>query len=522
MDLSNEEEFLDSAGDEIVPIKYSLDSDLSPPEAYAVMREYDSTGYTFLLESAETESTEIKQVTEDSVPLSGRGMYSQIGYNPAAVIRTGQEYASIEHFKEGIDFEFSDTVEDGEIKEGFDQLDVLRNATPEFDVRNGSENRPNFTGGLVGFHPYDMVYDVKPLDSQPENPDSESVFVLSDRYLEYDHKDESLELVFTPLPREGLDPEEQLEDIKEEVNRVENELAVEEVDIRDQVSIQSEESGSREEYEQVVRDIKEKILDGEIYQGVISRKRELEMEGDPLTVYSGLREENPSPYMYILEFEDRGVLGASPETLVSVHSEDEDQIVETNPIAGTRRRGRSPDEDRRLMGDMLADDKERAEHNMLVDLGRNDLRRVGKQGTVSVNDYMSVVQYSNVQHLESLASADLSEDKDRFDAMRSIFPAGTLTGAPKVRAMDIIADQENDSRGIYGGAVGYYSLNGDLNSAIAIRSMEFENSDEGFNGSIQAGAGIVQDSEPSKEFDETGNKMGSLEKVVENLEVEEE
>lgn len=523
MNFSNEAEFLNSRDDEIVPLKYDIGSELSPTEAYAVLREYDETGYTFLLESAETESTEIKQVTEDSVPLSGRGKYSVVGYNPAAMVRAGEGKASLEHFIEGIDFDFSEVVEEeGEIKDGYDQLDVLREVAPELDIRNGSENRPNFTGGLVGFHPYDMVYDVKPLSHEAEKTDSESVFVLADRYLEYDHKDESLDLVFTPMSREGVDPEDQLQAIKQEAAEVEEELAVDEPEVANRVSIRSERSGGREEYEQVVRDIKEKILDGEIYQGVISRKRELEMDGDPLAVYSGLRDENPSPYMYMLEFEDRGVLGASPETLVSVHSEGGKDVVETNPIAGTRRRGRSPDEDRKLMGEMLADDKERAEHNMLVDLGRNDLRMVGKQGTVSVDDYMSVVQYSNVQHLESRASAELSDNKDRFDAMRSIFPAGTLTGAPKIRAMEIIADQETDSRGIYGGAVGYYSLNGDLNSAIAIRSMDFENLEDGFRGSVQAGAGIVQDSKPDKEFEETENKMESLEKVIEKLEGKED
>lgn len=518
MDLSNEEEFLNSREGEIVPLKHNIDSELSPPEAYSVLREYDDTGYTFLLESAETESAEIKQVTEDSEPLNGRGKYSSIGYNPAAIILIDEDEASVENLSGGSTVEFSDTVDQGQIKDQYDQLDVLRDVAPDIDFRNGDEDRPNFTGGLVGFHPYDMIYDIKPLSESIENPASESVFVLADRYLEYDHVEEDLELVFNPLLGGYLEPDEQLDRIKAEAAEIEQLLSVEDVCVPDQIEVKETRKSSRDEYEQTVRETKEKILDGEIYQGVMSRKTDLEIDGDPLAIYSGLREENPSPYMYILEFEDKGVIGASPETLASVHEENGKKIVETNPIAGTRPRGRSPDEDRKLMGEMLADDKERAEHNMLVDLGRNDLRRISKQGTVSVDDYMSVVQYKNVQHLESRVSAELSDDHDRFDAMRSIFPAGTLTGAPKVRAMDIIARQEESPRGIYGGAVGYYSLNGDLNSAIAIRSMGFDLNENGnMNGSIQAGAGIVQDSQPAKEFEETVNKMGSLTQVVEHL-----
>jgi len=201
---------------------------------------------------------------------------------------------------------------------------------------------------------------------------------------------------------------------------------------------------------------------------------------------------------------------------VSTHGENGSEIVKTNPIAGTRPRGSSPDKDRKLMGELLADDKERAEHNMLVDLGRNDIRRVSEQGSVNVEDYMSVVQYNNVQHLESIVSGELSDEKNRFDAMRSVFPAGTLTGAPKVRAMEIISDKENSPRGIYGGAVGYYSLNNDSNFAIAIRSMEFEG-DETLEGTVQAGAGIVQDSLPSSEFEETEAKMSSLTQILDQL-----
>lgn len=512
--FENAERFLNRNSDELIPLRKELDISLSPPEAYSLLREYDDTGYTYLLESAETETTAIKQVSDDKGELGGRGKYSQIGFEPSAVIEIGLEEASVENFG-NLEIEFDNSVQNpsgGQIREDYDVLDVLRDICPNLDAPSMEENRPNFLGGLVGFHPYEMVYDIKPLDGVSD--DFSSVFVLSDRYLEFDHNTGKAELVFTPI---GNNSTEKLGSIEEEARQISEFLSSTSPNLLDEISLIDESSGNREDFEDGVRNIKERVLEGEIYQGVISRKREIKMEADPLSIYSGLREKNPSPYMYILEFDGQGVLGASPETLVSVHHEAGEDIVETNPIAGTRPRGRSPDEDRKLMGEMLADDKERAEHNMLVDLGRNDLRRVAKQGTVSVDDYMSVVQYKNVQHIESRASAELASDKDRFDAMRSVFPAGTLTGAPKIRAMEIIAEEENSSRGIYGGAIGYYSLNGDLNSAIAIRSMDFRELNNYLEGSIQAGAGIVQDSVPEEEFEETENKMKSLTQVLDEL-----
>jgi anthranilate synthase component 1 len=253
------------------------------------------------------------------------------------------------------------------------------------------------------------------------------------------------------------------------------------------------------------------VENGDIYQGVVSRKKRFDVEGDPLSVYRDVRDRNPSPYMYFLDFEEKGVLGASPETLVKTRGRD----IETNPIAGTIERGASPVEDVKLKGKMLSDDKEIAEHTMLVDLGRNDIKRVSVPGSTEVDQLMEVVPYSTVQHIESVVSGTLEEGKDRFDGMRSVFPAGTLTGAPKVRAMEIIDEQESEPRGLYGGAVGYYSLNGDMDSAITIRTMTFDQDEEGFEGEVQAGAGIVHDSEPGSEFDETEKKMGS---IVESLE----
>jgi anthranilate synthase component 1 len=234
-------------------------------------------------------------------------------------------------------------------------------------------------------------------------------------------------------------------------------------------------------------------------------------EVDTVAFYRSLRAINPSPYMYLLRFDDRSVVGASPETLVSVGGE----RVVANPIAGTCPRGSSPVEDRRLAGEMLADAKERSEHTMLVDLARNDVRRVSRPGSVQVEEFMNVLKYSHVQHIESTVTGLLAPDCDAFDATRATFPAGTLSGAPKVRAMEIIDDLEPTSRELYGGGVGYYSWTGDADFAIVIRTATVEHDVETERGredrvTVRAGAGIVADSDPASEYEETEQKMGSV------------
>jgi anthranilate synthase component 1 len=257
---------------------------------------------------------------------------------------------------------------------------------------------------------------------------------------------------------------------------------------------------------------------------VISRTRELRGDVDTLAFYRALREVNPSPYMYLLGHGDRSIVGASPETLVSVQG----SRVVSNPIAGTCPRGSSPVEDRRLAGEMLADAKERAEHTMLVDLARNDVRRVSEPGSVRVEEFMSVLKYSHVQHIESTVTGTLAADRDAFDATRATFPAGTLTGAPKVRAMEIIDALEREPRGVYGGGVGYYSWTGDADFAIVIRTATVEHGVPAEGGgtedvvTVQAGAGIVADSVPAREYDETEQKMGGVLAAVEAIEVEPE
>ncbi|HKP69553.1 MAG TPA: anthranilate synthase component I family protein, partial [Pyrinomonadaceae bacterium] len=264
---------------------------------------------------------------------------------------------------------------------------------------------------------------------------------------------------------------------------------------------------SREDFEKGVREIKEMILAGEAYQVVLSQCFSRETSADAVSIYRAMRSLNPSPYMFLLQLNDRAVIGASPEMLVKCSG----RKLEYRPIAGTRKRGKTAIEDAQLADEMRADKKEVAEHLMLVDLGRNDLGRVAEYGSVKVDGLMSVEKYSHVQHLVSYLSATLRPELDRFDALAACFPAGTVSGAPKVRAIEIIQKLEPTPRGIYAGAVGYFDYRGNMDTCITIRTMVLENG----VARVQAGAGIVADSVPSSEFEETVNKARALLKAVE-------
>lgn len=266
-------------------------------------------------------------------------------------------------------------------------------------------------------------------------------------------------------------------------------------------------SFARRDFEAGVRSIQRRILDGETYQTVLSRALTAAVGGDADHLYERLRESNPSPYMYHLDFGRTQILGSSPEMLVRV----ERRTIETFPIAGTRPRSPHPRIDRRLTRELRDDPKENAEHLMLVDLARNDVGRVAATGSVEVPSFRKVESYANVHHLVSQVVGRLAPRKDSLDAFESLFPAGTLTGAPKVRAMQILDGLEPSPRGLYGGAVGYFGLNGDLDAAITIRTAVIE----GDRLTVQAGAGIVQDSVPAREFEETQHKAAAILRYVE-------
>jgi anthranilate synthase component 1 len=264
---------------------------------------------------------------------------------------------------------------------------------------------------------------------------------------------------------------------------------------------------TREQFEGMVKTAKEYIAAGDVYQVVLSQRFEAAIDADPFTVYRALRHVNPSPYMYFLRVGDRSIVGSSPEMLVRV----EGRQVQTHPIAGTRPRGRTEDEDVRLGEELKRNEKERAEHVMLVDLGRNDIGRVAKYGTVRVPTYMTLERYSHVMHLVSIVEGRLDDAHDRLDALVACFPAGTVSGAPKVRAMEIIAELENRRRGVYAGAVGYLDFAGNLDFCITIRTVLIENG----RAYVQAGAGIVADSNPTAEYEETKDKARAVLRALE-------
>jgi anthranilate synthase component 1 len=518
----------------VVRVAVDLDVDVEPLAAYAALvgrtTDADRAPYTFLLESAE----KVASSDPDGAFSADRGAdrharFSFVGYDPKAVVTVGPEGTDVETF----DPRYEGLV--GVDAEGdADTVDALRAALPDLPRRNFPDSdRQTLDGGLVGFLAYDAVYDLHLAEVGLDRPDSrlpDAQFVLTTRTLAFDDGAGTVSLVFTPVVREGDDPDERYDELLAEADRVEDLLADAETPETGGFVRHRETAGPQDEYEAAVRRAKEHVLDGDIYQGVISRKRELHGEIDPLGLYRALREVNPSPYMYLLAHDDLTVVGASPETLVSVRG----QEVMANPIAGTCSRGTSPVEDRRLAGEMLADEKERAEHTMLVDLARNDVRRVSEAGSVRVEEFMNVLKYSHVQHIESTVTGRLDPDADAFDATRAAFPAGTLSGAPKIRAMEIIDALEREPRGVYGGGVGYYSWTGDADFAIVIRTATVESgvTGPGPGGevsdriTVQAGAGLVADSDPESEYEETEKKMdgvlAALERIEEPLEQERE
>jgi anthranilate synthase component 1 len=504
-----------------------LDAETTPLSAYAALD--DRSDYGFLLESAEkTPSSDPEGAFAPNGTTTDRhARFSFVGYDPEAVVSVtpdGTEVTSLD----GPAAEFVDVDDTGDV------LDSLRASLPSLErVGFPDADRQQLDGGLVGFLAYDAVYDLWLSEVGVERPEPvvpDAEFVLTTRTLTFDHADESVSLVFTPVVTPDDDPAAVYDGLREEADAVAETLAVADDPETGGFTRTGETAGPRAAYEDAVRTAKDHVLDGDIYQGVISRKRELEGDVDALGLYEALREVNPSPYMYLLRHDDRSIVGASPETLVSVQG---DRIV-SNPIAGTCPRGTSPVEDRRLAGEMLADGKERAEHTMLVDLARNDVRRVAEPGSVRVDEFMNVLKYSHVQHIESTVTGTLAEDADAFDATRATFPAGTLTGAPKVRAMEIIDALEREARGVYGGGVGYYSWGGDTDFAIVIRTATVEHgvsprTTEPRAGNdatrertdritVQAGAGIVADSDPAAEYDETEQKMGGVLAAVERIE----
>ncbi len=371
---------------------------------------------------------------------------------------------------------------------------------------------PKFTGGLVGFFGYDTVRCVEPKLRAGKKPSELGIpdicLMVSERVVVFDNLSGRLYIVVHVDAGRGEDWEAgvtRLNEITEQLKAP--------VETRPSLSLgeqaresEFESSFGQQGYEAAVEKCREYILAGDVFQVVISQRLSAQYNGDPINVYRSLRTLNPSPYMYYLNFDSYHIVGASPEILVRC----EDGIVTVRPLAGTRPRGKDEVEDLRLETELLADEKECAEHVMLVDLGRNDVGRVAKSGTVKVGDVMEVERYSHVMHIVSNVAGELADGLHAVDVLRAALPAGTVSGAPKVRAMEIIDEIEPHRRGIYAGAVGYIGWNGNLDTAIAIRTAVLQ----GGRVYVQAGAGLVADSVPSAEWHETMHKARALLRAV--------
>ena len=373
---------------------------------------------------------------------------------------------------------------------------------------------PPLTAGAVGYFAYDMVRQLESIGEHAKDdlslPDCQLMFF--DRLLVFDHLRHQIHIIATAnVARES--PRRAYDRAVRDISAIEKKLArglaggfYAKPSAR-RKSLKVHAGTSRKYFLQSVERAKEYIAAGDIFQVVLSQRLDFALEVAPFDVYRALRTVNPSPYMYFLRMGDTHVLGSSPEMLVRVNG----RKLEYRPIAGTHPRGRDEAEDRRLEKEMLADEKERAEHVMLVDLGRNDLGRVSEYGSVKVRDLMYVERYSHVMHIVSALEGKLRPDLDALDAFAACFPAGTLSGAPKVRAMQIIEELEPVRRGVYGGSVLYADFAGNLDSCIAIRTMVVR----GKRAYLQAGAGIVADSDPAREYEECMNKAQAVLRAVE-------
>jgi len=370
---------------------------------------------------------------------------------------------------------------------------------------------PRFIGGAVGFISYEAAGEFERLP--PPRPSEQKIAVVSrflrvDKLIVFDNLRHTIQIVVCSRPDRKKPPESDFAAACAEIDKIEETLRLPSAQRKESEYPAPEfvSNMSPEEYCAMVKKAKEYIVAGDIIQTVLSQRFRAETAVHPLEIYRALRLLNPSPYMYFLKIGGHVLVGSSPETMVRLTG----NRIELRPIAGTRPRGASEQEDRRLADELLSDEKEKAEHVMLVDLGRNDVGRVAETGSVQVRDYMTIERYSQVMHIVSQVEGILRKNCDAADVLRATFPAGTLSGAPKIRAMEIIRELEPGPRGAYGGAVGYIGYDGSMDFAITIRTIEVVNNVV----SIQAGAGIVYNSEPQREFEETCHKARAMKTAV--------
>ena len=480
----------------VVPVVRRVLADLQTPVS-AFLRLANEAQYACLLESVEGGERVAR--------------YSFLGVEPEMIVRGRGRDTFIERAN-------------GETEQlrGVRATDFMRDYFRRHKLARRDQLSP-FSGGAVGYLAYDAVRWFEPvLDTEGAEPESdEAVLMFFRTVLAFDRVRQQIEISSIVFTEEAKDSREELRRLyraavrrTEEVEHTLLGNAPAQASMRrgqaqeeEKTSPQFVSNWTRVDFERAVERIKEHIAAGDCYQAVLSQRFSTEVAASPLEIYRALRATNPSPYMYFLRLGAESIVGASPEMLVRCRGAE----LEYRPIAGTRPRGANEAEDARLGAELRADEKEVAEHLMLVDLGRNDLGRVAAFGSVEVRELMSVERYSHVQHLVTSLSARLNDSADCFDALAACFPAGTVTGAPKVRAMQIIGALEPDRRGLYAGAVLYLDYAGNLDSCIAIRTVRIR----GGRAEVQAGAGVVADSVPAREYEETVNKARAMLRAIE-------
>jgi anthranilate synthase component 1 len=471
----------------LIPVYREIMADLDTP--VSAFRKIDDGRCAFLLESIE----------------GGEkwGRYTFLGASPATIIRS-----------RGTTVEVLETGKEPRVFTAADPLAALREELARYTPVE-LLGLPRFFGGAVGYLGYDMVrfFEHLPSDAPAHIGAWDSFFLITDSLIIFDNVSQKIKVVANAHLDGGVTAEEAYQQAIRTIDALIAKLKVPTLPhVHAPVSGSANFTANMERagFEAAVERAKEYVRAGDIIQVVLSQRFSGDLTVDPFDIYRVLRTLNPSPYLFFLRLEETVVLGASPEVMVRK----EGSRVELRPIAGTRPRGMTAEEDGRLADDLLADPKERAEHVMLVDLGRNDLGRVCNVGTVEVTELMVIERYSHVMHIVSNVRGELAPEQDAFSLVRATFPAGTLSGAPKIRAMQIIDELEPCRREVYGGAVGYFSFSGNMDLAIAIRTLVVKDG----RIHLQAGAGIVADSDPAAEWQETVNKAMAVKRAVEMAE----
>ncbi len=466
----------------LIPVYREILADMETP--VGVLQKFADQPQLFLLESVEGGEKWAR--------------YSFIGFDPRAIIRVNRGGVSI-----------TETDQKETISHRGDPLAIMKDYLSKYKPVP-TAGLPRFFGGAVGFFSYEMA---AYFDRGIRLPDygsqqDEAIFFITDSLLIFDRIRHTLKIVVSAYCGDTDNKSSEYHRCTRQIEAIISTINAPPAKINSAAKsgINLNPTVTREEFTDRVRRAKEYIQAGEVIQAVISQKFRGTTNLSPLLLYRALRFVNPSPYIFFFRDGDLTLIGSSPETMVRLTETE----VELRPIAGTRPRGRDEREDRENADDLLNDEKERAEHVMLVDLGRNDLGRVSRIGTVQVNQLMLVERYSHVMHLVSHIRSQLAEGKDAFDVISATFPAGTLSGAPKIRAMEIISELEKESRGAYGGAIGYFSFSGNMDFGIIIRTIVLTRDDI----CIQAGAGIVADSDPDHEYAETINKAQGMIKAL--------